>query len=294
MSKLKKLLIILVSVPILLIAIAVVCISLFANTAARKGIEAGATYALQVPTTLQSASVGILSGKFGLSGLKVANVPGYKADKFLSLGEGNVAVSLGSLMKDTIEVPTFSLDTIEVNLEKKDGKANYQVIMDNLAKLSKGGDTSKKPADQGGGKKLIIKELTIRHVVVNADLVAVVGNVKIPIDEIKLQNVGQGTGKGMAGSGVTIGELSSLVVQAVLAAAVQNGGGILPADVLGDLKGGLDQLGGLKDVGVQVIGKAGDAAKQLGGALEEGAKGLQKAGESIGDQLKGILPGGKK
>jgi len=142
MSKLKKLLLILIATPILLIIILLVGLSLFANAAARKGVEAGATYALGVNTTLQSASVGIFSGKFGLTGLKVANVQGYKADKFLSLGEGNVAVSLGSLMKDTIEVPTFSLDTIELNLEKKEGKANYQVIMDNLGRPTRAGARS--------------------------------------------------------------------------------------------------------------------------------------------------------
>ena len=219
MSKLKKLLLVLIATPILLIIIALIGLSLFANAAARKGVEAGATYALGVNTTLQHASVGLLSGKFGLSGLKVANPAGYKADKFLSLGDGNVAVSLGSLMKDTIEVPTFSLDTIEVNLEKKDGKANYQVILDNLAKLSKGTEPSTKPTAQGGGKKLIIKDLTIRKVVVHADLVGAPGAVggvlnqatavTIPIDEIKLQNVGKGTGKGVADSGVTVGQRTS-------------------------------------------------------------------------------------
>jgi hypothetical protein len=298
MFKLKRLILALIALPILLIIVVIVGVLLFANTAARKGIEAGATYALGVDTTLQSASVGLFSGKFGLSGLKVANVKGYSADKFMSLGEGNVAVSLGSLTKDTIEVPTFSLDTIEVNLEKKDGKANYQAIMDHLSGLSKGTQPSNKPADQGGGKKLIVHDLSIKHVVVNADLVGVVGNVKIPIDEIKLQDVGKGTGKGVGDSGVTVGQLSSIIVQAVLAAAVEKGGNLLPGDMMGDLKGGLDKLGDLKDVGVQVVGKAGEAAQQLGksvqGAAEEGAKQLQKVGEGLGDQLKGIIPGGKK
>jgi hypothetical protein len=299
MSKLKKIILALIAIPILLIVALLIGVVLFANTAAKRGIEAGATYALGVDTSLQSASVGLFSGKFGLSGLKVANVKGYKADKFMSLGDGNVAVSLGSLTKDTIEIPTFNLDTIEVNLEKKDGKANYQEIMDHLSGLSKGTQPSNKPADQGGGKKLIVRDLTIKHVVVNADLVGgPIGTVKIPIDEIKLKDVGKGTGKGVADSGVTVGQLSSIIVQAVLAAAVENGGNLLPADMVGDLKGQLAKLDGLKDVGVQVVGKAGEAAQQLGknlqGAAEEGTKQLQKVGEGIGDQLKGILPGGKK
>ena len=296
MSKIKKLLLILIGAPIVLLIVAIVLLLLFANSAARQGVEAGASYALGVKTTLDRASVGIFSGKFGLGGLKVANVQGYKADKFMSLGDGKVAVSLGSLMQDTILVPSFSLDTIEVNLEKRDGKANYQVIMDNLGKVSKGSQPSSKPTSEGGGKKLIINELTIRHVKVTADLLAV-GPVTIPIDEIKLTNVGKGTGKGVADSGVTVGQLSSIIVQAVLGAAAEAGGNILPKDVLGDIKGGLDQLGGLKDVGVQVVGQAGQAAQQIGGAIQgaaqEGAKQIDNIQKGIGDQLKGILPGKK-
>ena len=306
MSKLKKLLLILIATPILLIVIAVVGVYLYANSIAKSQIQTQATRALGVTTTLGSASVGILSGKFGISGLKVANPQGYTPDKFMSLDDGKVAITLSSLMKDTIVVPTFSLDTIEVNLQKKDGKANYQVIMDNLAKLSKGGEPSK-PAE-GGGKKFIINDLTIRHVVVKADLSGMTGpvgqvlhgggNVTIPIEEIRLQNVGKDTGSGMGGSGVTVAQLTSLVVQAVMAAAAENGKGILPADILGEIKGGLNQIGGLAGVGVQVIGKAGEAAQQIGGALQgaaqEGVKQLEKAGEGLGDKLKEVLPGKKK
>lgn len=307
MSKLKKLLLVLIGVPVLLIIVAVVGLMLFIDSAAKAGIEKGATYAMGVNTTLDSASIGLFSGKFGLSGLNVANPAGYKDAKFLSLGDGKVAVSLGSLTKDTIEVPTFALDTIVVNLEKKEGKANYQVILDNLAKLSKGGEPSSAPPEQGGGKKLIVNELTIRNVTVKADLLGAPGAVgavvnqpiTIPISEIKLTNVGKDTGRGVAGSGVTVSQLSSIIVQAVLAAAVENGGNLLPGDIAGELKGALGNLDGLKDVGVQVVGKAGEAAQQIGkevgkqleGAANEAQKKLEKAGEELGDKLKGIIPG---
>jgi hypothetical protein len=295
MSKLVKILLLAIGTPLLLIILALVVGMFFIDAAAKKGIEAGATYALGVNTTLDSASVGIVSGKFGLSGLRVANAPGYPSDKFMSLGDGRVAVSLGSLMNDTIEIPSFSLDTIDMNLEKKEGKANYQVIMDNLAKLSKPGTQPSKPAE-GGGKKLVIDELTIRKVKVRADLIGLGAPVTVPIEEIKLHNVGK-TGSGVGGSGVTVGQLSSIIVQAVMAAAVENGGGLLPKDILGDLQGGLQQLGGLKDVGVQVVGKAGEAAKDLSknlqGVAEEGAKELDEAKKQL-EGLKGLLPGGDK
>jgi hypothetical protein len=307
LTKPIKWLLALILTPIALLIIAVVVASFFVNAAAKKGIESGASYALGVPTTLNSASVGILSGKLGLSGLRIANPPGFKADKFLSLGDGRVAVSLASLTKDTITVPEFTLDTIDVNLERTASSANYKVIMDNLAKLGgKGGEP--KPAPGGEKeKRLIINELTIRNVNVRADLLAgggglgaaigqAAGPITVPIAEIKLKNVGK-TGTGVGGTGVTVKELSSIIVQAVLAAAAENGGGLLPADLLGDLKGGLAKLDGLENVGMEIGGKLRDVGKQLGQQAEEIGKDLEgkakdagKQLEKLGEGLKDILP----
>src|SRR5688572_21900868 len=87
-----------------------------ANSLARKGIETGATYALGVDTSLGSARVGIFSGELGLSRLDVHNPDGFQSHHFLELGHGGVAVTLPTLLKDTIEVPRFSLDAMNVYL----------------------------------------------------------------------------------------------------------------------------------------------------------------------------------
>jgi hypothetical protein len=305
MSKLVKWLLLLIATPVLLLIVAFVALGFFINGAAQKAVETGATYALGVPTTLQSADVGILRGRFQIDGLKVANPQGFTADKFMSLGQGRVAVSLPTLMKDTIELPEFTLDTIDVNLERKSGGANYKVIMDNLAKLGgKGGQSKPAPKEAGPEKRLIINQLTIRKVTVNADLggsegvlgqvVGKVTKVTFPINEIKLSNVGR-TGTGVGGTGVTIEELSSIIVQAVLAAAAENGGGLLPADLLGDLKNGLAGLDGFKDLQVEVGGKLQEFGKQLGDQLnknfEDVSKNLGKQlDEKVGDSLKNLLP----
>lgn len=304
LTKPIKWLLTLLLTPIALLIIAMVVLVMVVNTAAKKGIEAGATYALGVPTTLQNANVSILGGRFGMTGLRVANPSGFKADKFFSLGEGRVAVTLTSLNKDTITLPELTLDTIDVNLERGANGANYKVIMDNLSKLGgKGGEP--KPAPSGEKeKRFIINELTIRKVTVKADVLGAAagavgealgkatGPVTIPINEIKLKNVGK-TGTGVGGSGVTMKELSSIIVQAVLSAAAENGGGLLPADMLGDLKSGLASLDGLKNMGLEVGGKlqeVGKQAEQIGKSLEGTAKDAQKQLDKLGEGLKDIIP----
>lgn len=293
-----------------LVILAVVTLALV-NFLARKGIEAGATYALGVNTTLGSARIGIFSGEFGMSRLKVANPEGFAAPHFLALGDAGVAVSLASLTKDTIEVPKFALDEIDVHIERKDGKSNYKVILDNLEKLSGKPDPGKpkpapKPAEEG--KKLIIRELTIRKVTVHVDMLGVEGatgaigdvtgasaKVTVPIDEIKLKDVGK-TGTGVGGSGVTIGELSSIIVQAIMAAVVENGGDLLPKDLLNDIGAQLGDLTGLADVGLEVGGEVVDVAGKFGQEAAKVVEGVAgeagKAVEELGKGLEGLLGGG--
>ncbi len=292
---------------VVLLIVGVVALILSINWVARKGIETGATSALGVPTTLNSARVGIFSGTFGLSGLNVANPPGFDGPTFLGLGNGDVQVSLGSLFSDTITVPSLTLDRFTINLQRKATGSNYGVILDNLAK---GGSKEPQPSKPAGeGKRLIINELVLTNIEVGVDMLglpgegspvaAVTGTLnqaaaqRITIPEIRLTNVGK-TGEGVAGSGVTIKDLSGIVLQAVLSAAMNKGG--LPADIVSDLQKGLANLPDtLKNVGTGVVGAVGGA---VGGAADEARKAAERAAEEagkglkgVGDGIRGLLPG---
>lgn len=294
MKRLTKLLLFLILTPIAVLIVAVVVALMFLDAAAKQGIQRGATYALGVDTTLNDVDIGVFSGRVSLNGLQVDNPEGFKAERFLALGDGRVAVSLASLTKDTIEVPTLALDTIEVNLERREGASNYQVILDNLEKLGGLSKPEPKPSEKGG-KRLIIGELTIRNVTINADMLGAGGiageltRVTVPISEIKLKNVGQ-TGSGVGGTGVTVSELAGIVVQAVLAAAAEKGGDIL-GPLAGELKSAVANLGDLQQLGVEVVGKAGEQAQQIGKDLTRAAEGIQKEVEGVGKELQKGLEG---
>jgi hypothetical protein len=307
---------------VLLIAAGVI-VTLSINSIARRGIEVGSTSALGVPTTLKSASVGLFSGKFGLNGLDVANPQGgYPSTHFVQLGDAKVAVSLGSLTMDTIEIPSFTMDGLDVHLERRGGKSNYDIILENIEKFT-GGKGKPKPAEPkqpGSEKKLIIKELTLRNITIHTDLVDAgtpglsdLTKITVPIPEIKLTDVGK-TGDGVGGSGVTIRELSSIIVQTIMAAVVEKGG-VLPEQLLGELKTRLTSLGGLEGLKLSIITEAGGSVKALGEqfgakvtdigagakkALEDATKNLpgaekikDEAAKQIDkatDKLKGLLP----
>lgn len=268
---------------LVLVIVGLIVAAVFIDSIARKGVEAGSSYALGVPTTLDKASVGILSGQFSMNGLRVDNPKGYNG-KFMDLGKGAVAVSLGSLASDTVVVPKFELADLRVDLERNSGGSNYDVILGNLKKLDKG----EKPKDQSAPqKKFKIGEISITNVNVHLDLGGPSGltKVDVPIHEIKLTNVGSD------GSGVDIAKLTSIVLEAVLKAAVEKGGALIPADISGELRAHLSQLTGLDKLGVEAVGKLGEQATkiegQVGKAAKDAEKGLQdQVNKSLQDLLK--------
>lgn len=290
MKKLIKLVLVLV---ILLIA-AGVGVYFYLDTITKTAIEKGSTFALGVNTTLDSASLKVLSGQLVMGGLNVANPQGYDTNHFLNMKNGDVAVSLGSLTKDVVEVPHIRLTDIDLNLEKKNGKANYQVILDNL----KGSETSPPPdKSTEEGKRFIVNELSIKSINVHLVGIGPMGTINVPIDAIELNNVGSDTGKG-----VLLKDLSGVIVKAIFAAIVENGGGLIPADIAGELTSGLAQLTDITKIAdVEKLGEIikpleglGEGAGQLGEKLGEGVKGAgDKLKEGVGGAIGDLLGGNK-
>ena len=281
MKKLIKLVVLL----LILIVGGAVAAYIYIDVLAKTAIERGSTYALGVNTTLKSTKLKVFDGQLILGGLNVANPQGYKTPHFLTLEDGDVAVSLASLRDDVVHVPHLRLSDIDVNLEKKEGKANYQVILDNL----KGSETTTQPPAEEG-KRYIVEEITVKNVKVHLDSLGIVGAVNLPIDEIQLRNVGSETSRG-----VLLKDLAGVIVKAIFAAIVEKGGGLIPDDITGELKSGLSQLTDLSKLAD--VEKLGDVIKDVGKPLDEATKDLGSLGDKVKEDVGkaiGDLLGGKK
>ncbi len=292
-----KLVIKLVIGVVVVVLLAVLAVFFFLDSIARSAIEEGATYALGVRTTLEKADVGVLSGRFSLAGLDVSNPEGFDAPNFLSLGAGTVEVSLGTLRSDTVELPLLALSDIDLALEKKSAGSNYGVIAQNLKRFESADEpqTPDPQKQEGPGKDFVIHEILITNVNVTAEMAATGGQlnqVRVPISEIRLENVGTG-----ADQRVTMGELSNIIMKAILAAIIANGADF-PAELVNDLGGQLQGLASLDEMGItQSIGAAkgiSDSIERLGDAktAEDVGKGI----DEINKQIEGLgdLLGGKK
>ena len=288
MKKLVKL----VAAVLLLLLVAVVGIFVYIDSIAKAAIERGATYALGVETTLGSADVGILSGEFAMRGLEVDNPDGFDSDHFLRIERGDVEVNLASLWQDTVELPLLALRGVDMKLERTPAGANYQVILDNLKRFESNQSKAPAPSDESG-RTFVIREVLISDVNVEVDLLPIGGQlnrVEVAIDEIRLTNLGS--------EGVSMSQLTDVIIQAILAAVVQNATD-LPTDLINDLGGGLAGLTGLGfdatfKVGGEVTALAGDVlgevTKTVGGAGEDVGKEIGKALEGLG----GLLGGDKQ
>ncbi|MCA9273184.1 MAG: hypothetical protein KDA31_09080 [Phycisphaerales bacterium] len=291
--KLAKLLIALGGGLLVLVVLVVVIAFISIDKIAKAGIEKGTNYALAVPTSLESADVGVFDGTFKMQGLKIDNPEGYDSSPFFfNLGSGSVAVSLGSLRSDVVTLPEFKLSDIDVHIDRKGTTSNVHQILDNLKRFESGepAEPGEPKTEKEAGKKFIVNEIAIKNVQVHAHLLPLGGEVsttKLVIPEIILKDVGT------AGDPVSLAEITNIVMQAILESAAQNN--LLPEEILNDLRSNLDGLNALAENGVEMLTTELDkAAEDVQDQLQEKADELQdKAKDAINDGLNNLLGGNK-
>lgn len=264
----------LVLVPVLLGLGAIV----FVDSLARQAIERGGTHALGVETRLQSASIGIASGRFGLEGLAIANPPGFERPDFFALRSGRLELPLKRLLDPRITIPALELEGIAIDLERNSKGTNYGVILDNLSRFESGaGKSGSQAQEEAGGKTYQLQKLVIRDVRASVNLVPEGGaltRLDLAVPEIVVEDLA---------SDLTMPQLCALVVKVVIQAAIQAGQGVVPGEMLADLRHRMD---GLSDV---ARGRVDAELGKLEGGLREQAKKLGPEAEKALDEASGKL-----
>lgn len=248
---------------IVLLVVFVIAVFVYIDTIAKTAIQSGAQYALGVEVTLGSADVGLLSGEFAMQDFNIANPAGFQSPHFLHLENGNTQITLSSLRENTVVLPTLTLTGIDMHLEKKGDKSNYDVIFENLSRFN----SEDKPQEEAEGKKFIIREVLLKDIVVHVEVELLLsGETKLdlPIDEIRLENVGSDSD-----GGVLLSELTSVLMKQLMLEIVKRGGGLIPADMLDELGRGLTELDSVAEVGIDVVEKIGDVLKDVGKGIED-------------------------
>ena len=282
----RRLAIILIAV-LVLVAIGVGVLLMQINNIAKTGIEKGGPYALGVPTRLGAIDISIFSGECNLDNLSIANPAGYNYDNFMKIGRGEFALDTSTIRSDTIVINKLHLTGVELSIEKTNDGANYQVILDNLQKTAdalKSGDepaAQPQPTEAADGSGFVIKDILVEDIVVNVnmDAIGLGTTVKKQIrlkDPIHLTNVGSAED-----AGAQMSTVIAKLVQTMLAEIIRQGGGLIPADIVGELDKGLDGISAISDLGTQLIGDT------MGGAVESVGKVTEGVGKAAEDVTKG-------
>lgn len=286
-----------VVVLVVLLAVVVAGALFYIDSIARRAIEYGGREALGVPTSLERVDISFLGGKIALANLRIANPPGFREERFLSLSSGRIVVSLGSLLQDTVVVPAVRLSGIRIDLEQDGGKNNVQPLL--ARTRAAGGRGAVTPAGEdgsgGSGRKFVIERFTIEDVEVSArlGLLGESSRVRLVLPKIELRDLGRGQG------GMTMPELIRTVVQTLLDATARSSAKLSPrlaALLRGELKG-LDTVRG------ELAGKAGAEVEKAAAKVRKKLNKVplppevdRAVEEQAGKALEGLrgLFGGKK
>jgi len=266
MKKVKR---IILGLVIVLVVVVIVVWAMI-DRIAKAGVEKGGTYALGVDTKVDTLSLSVLSGQLTMNGLTIANPEGYKTEHLMKSGRFDLEVKTGSVFTDTVRIPKFELDGLDVNIEQKLGKSNVGEVMDNVEKQSGG--------KEEGGKELDIDSVVIRNVTAHVQVLPIGGEastltVKVPLIEMK--NLTPENRKG-----IVMRELIGKLFPAIIGGVIDKGKGVLPAGLTADLSQHVD---GLKKV------FSLEAPKKVMEAGEKIIKDVGKDVEDVGKKLEGLL-----
>ena len=290
MFKLLKYAVVLVLV---LIVGAIVAVYLGLGYVVKTVVQKEGTAQLNVPTTLDSASVGVTTGSIGFKGFALGSPAGFTAPQMLTVGGLTVETTGITHLRDKpLHVTLIQLDAPHLVLEQKGMQLNFKVLMDGLPSA---GAPSPKTAD-ANPIRLIIDKLTVAPTTVDVipDAAGLAGGVAgnalgafgdlgkkaaaqaesqagkavkpttVSISGFDLSNIGNADGKGQ---GVEIKDVAAAVLQAMVAKAAKDNNLPIPAALLG--------------------GDLGSVQGKIGGAMQDQIK------KQAGDMLKGVLGGGK-
>ena len=223
-----------VGILLVLFVVGVAVLALCIDPIVRRGVEYGSTSALKVPTRLGDATVKF-SGKATLDRFEVDNPAGFKEPKAIALERLDLALRPKGLFDPAVYVDELRIVKPEVTVEFAGTKSNLSTLMDHLS--------SGKPAgEKKEGKKFLIRKLKIDSGTVRfrSDLLSEKTRT-LTLPPIELENIGTAEG------GASMTEVLKVLIQTLATAAMNAGEGMLPKELLDNLRGDLSKhLGDLQ------------------------------------------------
>ena len=193
-------------------------------------------------------------------------------------------VSSGSVFSDRIEVKEITLESIHLNLIERVGGSNLGTILDHADDDSSDDDSaSKDSSSDGDDQKFIIDLVSVKDIEITVAIEPVTSErqpTKLTINQIVVRDIGRKE------NGVTLDQVTSILVKSIVGSAAKAAPGQIPSLLLTTMEGGLSSLTHL-DLGGVKIDLGTGLADLLGGV----DKATQVGGKAVGDTIKDVGKG---
>ena len=150
---------ILLVVLVVILAIGIMVFML--DSVAKSGIEKGATYALDVNTSLEHIHIGLISGQVDISDLQIDNPTGFPSRYLMKVNKLDVEIEPSSLFSDVVHIRKFVLDGLDINVDQKLTANNVSKILDNIKRLNSGEQDKQNQREEqtSEGKKIFVNTI---------------------------------------------------------------------------------------------------------------------------------------
>jgi hypothetical protein len=223
----KKLVVSLVIAIVGVVIILVVGVTLFLDSAIKRGVETFGPKFTGVAIKLDSVHLSPLSGSGSIKGLLVGNPQGFSTPSAISVGAATLSLKPASLLSDKIVIRTVNIQGPEVTYETTLKKSNLGTILANVQQATGGQKEPSKPQEPSQPapakpqKKLEVDEFIITGGKIRVSVTGLGGRTAIvPLPDIHLTNLGTGP------EGITAAELTQQVVAAIEANAAKAASGV--------------------------------------------------------------------
>lgn len=156
---------------LLFIAIGGAIYYVFSNLDAivKLAIEKYGSEAIKTSVQVEKVRIKLQEGSASISGLTIANPPGFAAPYAFSLGDISVGIDVNSLTGDVIVIREIGIASPQIFFEiNADKKANLDVLSKNLP----AGDSAPVPKDESGAEpRLIIRKASLSGAELQAKVV---------------------------------------------------------------------------------------------------------------------------
>lgn len=197
---------------VVLIVAAVLIVSLFLDSAVKRGVEVVGPKLTKVDVKLASASISLLSGSGKLRALELGNPEGYKTPHSITLGTVSLALRPGTILSEKLVIKSLNLEAPEITFEGGLSGNNLSKIVANIEGTTSGNNEATQSKE--ASRKLQVDDFVISGGKVHVALTDLGGqSATVPLPEIHL------TGLGTGPDGITVADLSKKVLQEILAKA---------------------------------------------------------------------------